>query len=331
MGARRFSARAALSLFAITLAVTSLWPASAGAQSYPTRPVRLVVPYAAGGGTDAIARFLARGLESRLGQPVIIENRGGQGTALGGAYVARSDPDGYTLLMGTSSTLVLAPLIYKKVGYDPVTDFSPISLVAAIPFVLVVNPKLGVNSVADLIALAQSKPGELAYGSGGIGALHHVYSEMLKTKAGIDIRHVPYRGGGPALQDVVAGHIPMMFADVGSVRELVRAGQLKALAVVTGTRVETLPEVPTMVEAGIKDFTASTWQCVVAPANVPEPVLAVLHKALTDFLVTPEGRKFFVDLGYQPMTSTPDELRERVKAELAAWGPVIRASGASEN
>jgi tripartite-type tricarboxylate transporter receptor subunit TctC len=313
-------------LTAVTL-FASTW---ACAQTYPSRPVTLVVPYAAGGGTDAIARFLAHGLEARIGQPVIIENKGGQGTALGAAAVARAAPDGYTLLMGTSSTLTFAPLIYKKVGYDPEKDFTPIALIAAIPFVLVVNPSLNVSTVKELIALAKSKPGELGYASGGIGALHHVYSEMFKRMTGTDLTHVPYRGGGPALQDVVGGHVPMMFADSGSIRELVSTGKLKALAVTTGTRVETLPDVPTMIEAGLPEFEAVTWQCVIAPANTSEPIVALLDKALTDFLATLEGRKFFVDLGYQPLQSTREEFRRRISDDLVKWAPVIKASGAAE-
>ena len=199
------------------------------AQDYPAKPVRIVVPYAAGGGTDALARFLASGLERRLGQPFIIENRPGQGTATGAAYVARSAPDGYTLLAATSSTLAFNPTVYKKLPYDAVKDFSPISLIAAVPFVLVVNPALPVDGVADLVRLAKSKPGELSYASGGMGAPHHIYMELFKSMTGTDIKHIPYRGGGPALNDVVAGHVPMMFGDVGPVTGLIREGRVKGL------------------------------------------------------------------------------------------------------
>ena len=209
------------------------------ARQYPAKPVRIVVPYAAGGGTDALARFLAQGLERQLGQPFIIENRAGQGTATGGAYVARSAPDGYTLLAATSSTLAFNPSVYKKLPYDPLVDFSPISLVAAVPFVLVVNPSLPANSVSDLVKLAKAKPGALSYASGGMGAPHHVYMELFKSMTGTDIRHIPYRGGGPALGDVVAGHVPIMFGDIGPVTGLVREGRVKALGVTVGKRVET--------------------------------------------------------------------------------------------
>src|SRR5262245_2898801 len=203
---------------AVCLGVCS---AAASAQDYPVRPVRLVVPYAAGGGTDALARYLARGLEPRLGQPVVVENKPGQGTAVGGGYVAKATPDGYTLLMATSSTVAINPSIYKNLTYDPARDFSPIALIAAVPFVLIVHPSLGVESLDALIKLAQAKPGALSYASGGAGAPHHVYMELFKSMKALDIKHVPYRGGGPALTDVIAGHVPIMFADVAQAQELI--------------------------------------------------------------------------------------------------------------
>jgi tripartite-type tricarboxylate transporter receptor subunit TctC len=304
---------------------------AASAPDYPTRPVRIVVPYAAGGGTDALARFLARALEQRLGQPVIIENRPGQGTAVGAAYVARAAPDGYTLLAATSSTLAFNPSVYRKLAYDPVADFSPISLVAAVPFVLVVNPSLRVSSVAELVALAKSMPGELSYASGGTGAAHHIYMELLKSMTGIDIKHVPYRGGGPALADVVAGHIPMMFGDVGQVTEMIRAGRIKALGVTVGRRLETLPEVPTMVEAGLAGYEANSWQSIVAPAKLPPPIVTTLNRALTEFLSEPATKEHFLGLGMQPLSSTPAEFSAYLRAEIAKWAPIIRAAGATED
>jgi tripartite-type tricarboxylate transporter receptor subunit TctC len=301
------------------------------AHDYPAKPVRIVVPYAAGGGTDALARFLASGLERRLGQPFIIENRSGQGTATGALFVARSAPDGYTLLAATSSTLAFNPSVYKKLPYDPATDFSPISLIAAVPFVLVVNPALPVDSVADLVRLAKSKPGELSYGSGGMGAPHHVYMELFKSMTATDIRHVPYRGGGPALNDVVAGHVPMMFGDVGPVTGLIREGRVKGLGVTVGKRVETIPDVPTLVEAGLAGYEANSWQSMVAPANVPRPIVTALNKALTGFLAEPATREHFLKLGMQPLSSTPEEFGAYIRAEIKKWAPVIKAAGATED
>src|SRR5262249_8888602 len=305
--------------------------ASQDVSAYPSKPVRIVVPYAAGGGTDALARFLSHGLEQRLGQPFIIENRPGQGTATGGAYVARAPADGYTLLAATSSTLAFNPTVYKKLPYDPLTAFSPISLVAAVPFVLVVNPSLPVKTVADLVAVAKSKPGELSYASGGTGAAHHIYMELLKSMTGIDVKHIPYRGGGPALGDVVAGHVPMMFGDVGQVTALVREGRVRALGVTLGKRVETLPEVPTMVEAGLAGYEANSWQSIVAPAQLPRPIVLALNKALTGFLAEPATREHFLKLGMQPLSSTPEAFADYLRAEIVKWAPVIKAAGATED
>src|SRR5262245_45618520 len=202
----------AVAVFGLAL-VAQANPA-AKAQDYPTQPVKIVVPYAAGGGTDAMARYFAKGLEQRFGQPFVIENRGGSGTTLGAAAVARSPADGYTILIGTSSTYAIAVSLYKKLPYDPTKDFAPLSLLAEVPFVLIVNPALPVRSVPDLVRLIKSKPGDMSYASGGVGSQHHVNAELFKTLAGIDMRNISYRGGGPALQDVIAGHVPVMFGDV---------------------------------------------------------------------------------------------------------------------
>jgi tripartite-type tricarboxylate transporter receptor subunit TctC len=298
-------------------------------QDYPTQPVRLVVPYAAGGGTDAMARYFAKGLEQRLGQPFIVENRGGSGTTLGAGYVARAAPDGYTIMLGTSSTYAIAISVYKKVPYDPTKDFAPIAMVAEVPFVLIVHPSLPVNSVMDLVRLAKSKPGTLNYASAGTGAQHHVSAELLKAMTGIEMNHVPYRGGGPALQDVVAGHIPIMFGDAGQVLPLVRAGKIKALAVTISRRLETMPDVPTMHEAGVTGYEASAWQAVVAPANTPAPIVAKLNKTLLDIVNAPETQKHFLDIGVRAVGSTPDELGAYIKSEIARWARVVEAAGAT--
>jgi tripartite-type tricarboxylate transporter receptor subunit TctC len=305
--------------------------AAASQEAYPSKPVRIVVPYAAGGGTDALARFLARGLEKRMGQPFIIENRPGQGTATGAAYVARTAPDGYTLLAATSSTLAFNPTVYRRLPYDPLVDFAPISLIAAVPFVLVVNPSLPVDSVTELIALAKSEPGKLSYASGGMGAPHHIYMELFKSMTGTDIRHIPYRGGGPALGDVVAGHVPMMFADVGPATWLLRDARVKALGVTVGKRLETMPGVPTLIEAGLVGYEANSWQSLVAPANVPSPIVAALNQALTAVIDDAATQEHFLKLGMQPMTSTPQEFARYLRAEIAKWAPIIKAAGAIED
>ena len=299
------------------------------AQDYPNRPVKIVVPYAAGGGTDALTRFIARGLEARLGQPFIIENRGGSGTTIGGLAVARSEPDGYTLMMGTSSTFAIAPGLYKRLAYDPTTDFSPIMLVATVPFVLVVHPSLKVGSLQELVTLAKSRPGQLVYASAGLGAPHHIYAELLMKMTGIDMKHVPYRGGGPALNDVVAGHVPIYFADAGPALALIKSGQLKALGVTTGQRVATMPEVPTLNEAGAKGYDANSWQMMVGPARMPEPVVAKLNKTLAEFMLTPDTQRHFTSLGMQPLTGTPEQARAYIDAEAKRWTAVIKGMGIS--
>ncbi len=301
------------------------------AAGYPSRPVRFIVPYAAGGGTDALARFLGSGLERRLGQPFIVENRPGQGTATGAAFVARSTPDGHTLLAATSSTLAFNPSVYKKLPYDPLTDFSLISLIAAVPFVLVVSPSLSVGSVAELVALAKSRPGELSYASGGMGAPHHVYMELFKSMTATDIKHIPYRGGGPALNDVVAGHVPMMFGDVGPVTGLHIQGRVKALGVTVGKRVDTLPEVPTLSEAGLGGYEGNSWQSMVAPAGLAPPIADALNKALTGLLAEPATRAHLLKLGMQPLSTTPEEFAIFLRAEIKKWAPIIKTAGATED
>jgi tripartite-type tricarboxylate transporter receptor subunit TctC len=297
------------------------------AQEYPSRPVKIVVPFSPGGGTDALARFIAHGLEQRLGQPFIIENRGGSGTTLGATAVARSEADGYTLLLGTASTFAAAPGLYKRLAYDPVRDFSPIMLLATVPFVLTVNPSLDVGSVQDLVALAKSKPGELSYASAGLGSVHHIFCELLMSMTGIDMKHVPYRGGGQAINDVVAGHVPVYFADTGPAAPLIRAGKLRALGVTTAARTVNLPEVPTLDEAGVTGYEANTWQMMVAPVRTGEPVVAKLNSALADFMATGEAQKHFISLGMQPKTSTPGEAHDYIRAEAARWTRIIHGIG----
>jgi tripartite-type tricarboxylate transporter receptor subunit TctC len=299
------------------------------AQSYPHRPVKIVVPFPAGGGTDALTRFIGKGLEQRLGQPFIIENRGGAGTTLGATAVARSEPDGYTIMVGTASTFAVAPGLYKRLAYDPTKDFSPVMLFATVPFVLVTNPALGVNNVKELITLAKSKPGELAFASAGVGAVHHIYAELLMHMTGINMRHVPYRGGGFALNDVVAGHVPVYFADAGPAATLIRSGKLKAHGVTTATRASHLPEVPTLHEAGVEGYEANTWQMLVGPPRMPEPIVARLNQALADFMHTAEAQKHFTGLGMQPTTGTPAEAAEHIRKESARWTAIIRAIGVS--
>lgn len=317
-------------LAALAFLGAAAWLDPAGADDYPSRPVRLVVPFAAGGGTDALARYLAKGIEGKLGQPIVVENRPGSGTTLGATFVARSAPDGYTLLIATASTLAMAPSFYKSIAYDPTTDFSPITMIAQVPFILTTNPSLGAATLKDFIELARARPGTMSYASAGAGSIHHISMELLKSMTGIDLKHVAYRGGGPAQQDVVAGHVPVMFADVGPAAELIRAGKLKALGVTTATRVSIVPDVPTIEEAGVKGYEINTWQCIVGPARLPAPIVTRLNRLLVDFVATPETQAHLLRLGMTPGTSTPDEQAAHIKAELARWGKVIKGIGPIE-
>ena len=314
---------------AVAAALIAVATGAAFAQTYPSRPVKIVVPFPAGGGTDALTRFVAKGMEQRLGQPLIVENRSGAGTTLGATAVARADADGYTILVGTASTFAAAPGLYKRLAYDPNKDFAPVMLFATVPFVLVAHPSLGVGSVQELIALAKSKPGELSYASAGVGAVHHIFCELFMSMTGIEMKHVPYRGGGPALNDVVAGHVPVYFADAGPAAALIRAGQLKALGVTTATRASHLPDVPTLHEAGVTGYEANTWQMMVGPAGMPEPIVARLNAALGDVMRTPEAQKYFTGLGMQPVTGTPAEAAEHIRKEAARWTAIIRGIGVS--
>ena len=306
------------------------------AQSFPTRPIRLIVPYAAGGGTDAMARFLARAMEPRLGVPVVIENKAGSGTMLGAAYVAKSASDGYTLLMATSSTLAIAPNLSKSMLYDPAADFTPLTMIAAVPFVLLVHPSLGVDTVAKFTALARARQadarlGTLSYATGGIGSAHHIFMELFKSTTGVDLKHVPYRGGGPAQIDVIAGHVPVMFGDVGPARDLIRTGQLKGLAVTTLQRVDILAEVPTLDEVGVSGYEANSWQCIVGPPGLPAPIVTELNSVLVDVMAAADTRRHFIGIGAQPGSSTPAAAGAFIKSELARWAKVIERIGVNQD
>ncbi|MGZ3359404.1 MAG: Bug family tripartite tricarboxylate transporter substrate binding protein, partial [Xanthobacteraceae bacterium] len=282
---------------------TVLWSVSAPAQEYPSRPVLFVVPYAPGGGTETMARLLGRRLEQRLGKPFVIDNRPGAGTAIGATFVAKSPPDGHTILLATSTTMAINVSIYSNLSYDPIKDLMPVALFSDIPFVLVVNPALPVHSVAELVTLAKRTPGGLSYASNGHGGAGHLYAELLKSMTGIAMTHVPYKGLAPAFNDVVAGHMPLMFGDFGTALPLIRAGQLRALGVTTAQRVAAAPEIPPLSQAGLPGYVASSWQMVVAPAAIPKPILHKLNAELRAILAEPEIQKDFTDRGLIPVVS----------------------------
>ena len=319
--------RAALGLGA--LALLPVWaPAPAAAQAgYPTGPVTLVVPFPAGGSTDLVARLVAAGMSKTLGQQVVVENRGGAGGNIGAAAVTRAEPDGYTILMGTVATHALNPALYKKMPYDAVEDFAPISLLALIPNVLVVNPDFPARSVPELIDLLKAHPGEHSYASSGNGTPLHLSGELFKTLAGVDMVHVPYKGAGPALVDVIAGHVPIMFDNLPPSLEQIRAGKLRGLAVTTKERAPAIPELPTIAET-LPGYETYSWNALFAPAGTPGPIIQRLNEAARAAVEDPEVAARLKDLSATPLGSTPEELAAHVKAELAQWAPVVEASGA---
>ena len=297
--------------------------------AFPSKAIKMIVPYPAGGTTDFLGRLVADQLKTGLGATVIVENKPGAGTALGAELVATAEPDGYTLLMATSTTLAINKALYKTLPYDPVKDFTPIALVAGVPFALIVNPALPAKTLAEFIAYAKSKPGELAYGSAGNGSPQHLGSEMLKTAAGIDIRHVPYRGSVPAMLDIIAGHIPFMIVDLQPALQQIREGKVRVLGVTTPKRVAAAPDIPTLAEAGLPGFELVAWQGVVAPAGVPRPIVDQLAAQIAKLVADPATRDKLTALSLEPLTgSTPDSFATYVQTEVDRWAVVVKASGA---
>ncbi len=304
----------------------------AHAQDYPSRPVTLVVPYPAGGGLDALARLLGQKLADRLGKPVVIDNRPGAGTTIGAAYVAKAAPDGYTILLATSTAFAIAAALNKSLPYDPAKDFVPIALTSNAPFLLLVSPLLPVHSVAELIALARSKPGQLSYGSAGPGSPQNLSFELLKTLTGIDLLHVPYRGDGPASSDLVGGHIATMFGEPTPMLPLMREGRARALAVSSTQRLAIAPDIPTLAEAGVPGFDFTSWQLIAAPAGTPRPVVDKLHAEIEHVLDLPEIRAEFartgrITVGYPAV----DELQGFVRAEIVRLGKVVEQAGIAKS
>jgi tripartite-type tricarboxylate transporter receptor subunit TctC len=300
----------------------------ARAQDYPSRPVTVVVPFVSGGSTEIMARLIALGLETKLGKPVIVENKPGAGTVIGSNYVAKAEPDGYTLLMGTSSPIAINVTVYKALPYNPATDFVPLAMVAESPFVLVVNNDLPVKTIPELIAYAKANPGKLSFGSGGPGAPHHLFAELFASMAGIKMTHVPYRGSLPALNDVLAGHIQLMFVDLPPAVGMISSGKIRALGVTPAKRLAALPDVPTIAEAGVPGYAAAAWFMVVAPAKTPKPVVDRLHTDLKEVLASAQTRGQIDKLGLTPLDTPPiATMQDFVKSEIARWGKVVEAAG----
>jgi tripartite-type tricarboxylate transporter receptor subunit TctC len=298
------------------------------AETYPSHPVKIVVPFPAGGSNDIVARVIAQKLSERNnGQTVFVENRGGAGGNIGAEAVASSDPDGYTLLLTAPPPLTINAALYKDMRYDP-RAFAPVALIASVPIVLAVHPSLGIKNVEELIALARAKPGTLFFGSSGNGSTNHLAGELLKSMTGIDIVHVPYKGAAPAMNDLVAGHIPMMFDNIPAVLPQVKGKTIIAIAVAGSKRASALPDVPTVSERGVPGFEASAWFGLVAPAKTPAPVLAKLAGDVDAILKMPDVQKRFDELGAEPGAVSGAEFGKFLDAETTKWTKIVRESGA---
>jgi tripartite-type tricarboxylate transporter receptor subunit TctC len=298
----------------------------AAAEDYPSRPITIVVPYTPGGSTDILARLAAQKLEERLKKQVVVENKPGAGTVIGSNQVAKSAPDGYTLMMATPTPMAINVTLHKELPYDPATDLMPLVMVAGAPFVLVVSNALPVKSVKELIDLAKTK--QLTYGSGGPGAPHHLYAELLSSMTGIKMTHVPYKGTLPALNDVIAGHIDLMFSDIPPLIGVAAEGKVRPIAVSTLKRAAAFPNLPPINEAGVPGFDVSGWFMIVAPGKTPKPIVDLLHNELTAIMATPEVKAQIAKLSLIELT-TPSvaEMQTYVKSEIDRWGTIVKKAG----
>ncbi|MBS0508010.1 MAG: tripartite tricarboxylate transporter substrate binding protein [Proteobacteria bacterium] len=316
-------------LAGLALAAAGALPLGAAAQAYPAKPVTIVVPFAPGGTTDILARIVGQGLQTELGQPFIVDNRAGAGGNIGASLAAKAPADGYTLFMGTVGTHAINQALYKKMPFDPVKDFAPISRVATVPNLLVANPKEPYKTVKELIAYAKQHPGKVTFGSPGSGASPHVSGELFKSMTGTDLLHVPYKGSAPAMTDLLGGQINIMFDNMPSAIQHVRSGKLRPIAVTTAKRSPELPDVPTIAEAGVPGYEAMSWFGLFAPAGTPKPVLDRLHAALVKVLNQADVKKKIAEQGGDVVAETPEQFAAFIKAETAKWGKVVKDSGAT--
>ena len=309
-------------------AITLVAPPMAGAQAYPSRPVKLVVPFPPGGSLDIAGRLIAQRLTEMWGQAVVVENKPGAGGNIGADFVAKSTPDGYTILLGALSTHAVNPNLYAKMPYDAVKDFAPITLIATTPNVLVVNAATPVGNVREFIAWTRANPGKLAFGSGSNGSAGHLAGELYKVDTGTDAVHIPFKGGAPATQALLAGDTQFMFDNLANAMAQVKAGKLKALAVTTAERSKLVPELPTMAEAGLQGFDISTWYGLFAPAGTPTAIVAKWNADVTKILTTPDVRAKLMADGAEPAPDTPEQFAQMISRELAKYARIIKASGA---
>ena len=298
------------------------------AQPYPSKPIRYIVPFAPGGTTDILGRMVAAGLSSSFGQPVVVENKPGQAGSIGAAELARAAPDGYTLGGGTISSHAINASLYPRLPYDPLKDFAPITMLAMLPNMLIVHPSLGVNNVQELIAALKANPNKYSFGSAGNGTSQHISGELFKIMTGTQMQHIPYKGSGPMIPDLIAGTIQLSFENITTAYPQVKGGRLKALAVTSSKRSFVAPEVPTMAEAGLAGYDISSWQAMYAPAGTPREIISRLHAEASKALRSPENQKKLSELGLDAGGMAPEELLALMRAEIPRLGKVVRESGA---
>jgi tripartite-type tricarboxylate transporter receptor subunit TctC len=307
----------------VALVLCSVVMAAGAQEPYPSRPVRFILPFPPGGGTDILGRVIAERLSANLGQPVVVENRGGAGGNVGAEAAARSSPDGYTLVLAAPS-LAISPSLYSKLNYDPVKDFAPVSLVATVPNVMITDTSVEAKTLQEFIALARSRPGGMNFGSGGSGTSNHLAGELFNIVTGTKLVHVPYKGVNLAMQDVLSGRVQLVFIGIPAALPHIKTGRLRALALVAPQRSPALPDVPTVVEAGLKDFELTTWYGVLAPAGTPRPIVMRLNAELVKIMHAPDVKERLAGIATDPQTSTPEEFAAYIKQEIAKWGDVVR-------
>jgi len=311
------------------LLASAAFAGEALAQNYPNKPIRMVVPFSPGGGVDLIGRAIAQKMQEAWGQPVIVDNRGGGGGNIGTDMVAKSPADGYTLLMGYVGNLAINPWLFRKLPYDSLKDFAPVSLTTTAPNLLVAHPSAPVTTVKDLVALAKAKPGALSYASAGTGTVGHMVAELFKSVAGTNIVHIPYKGNGTAVNDLLGGHVQLMFGAPGAMLPFVEAKRLKAIAISSTKRLPELPDTPTFAEAGFPKVEASGWYGILVPAQTPKAIIAALNREIVRIMNLPDVRERLAAHGYTPTTSTPEEFAQLIESDLVKWRDVVKASGAT--
>jgi tripartite-type tricarboxylate transporter receptor subunit TctC len=322
--------RATLATGLAALAILGL-VTCAGAQDYPNRPITLVVPFPPGGSTSIVARIIADKMSESLGQQIVIDNRGGAGGTIGSRAVAKSPGDGYTILLGYTGTLAIGPSLYPNVGYDPRKDFAPIGMIGHAPNSLVVHPSFPARSVKELVDYAKANPGKVQYGSAGVGTVSHVSGEYFASAAGLTLAHVPYRGTGPALADLLGGHIPIAFAPIPATHANIDSGKLRGLAVTSGKRSSLVPDIPTIAESGVPEFEASLYYGLVAPPGTPRPIIARLNNELNTALASEDVRKRLATDGAEPVPGSPEDYARHIDQDETKWSKVVKSSGAKAN